>query len=475
MLEEQNHSGYIKINPECEIDSPCDNTAKSKKPITPNYYAYDFRYGQIIIHGQDGISLLNGSKVIIGTGYNNTTYLFFLSTPINILYDFIDYSQEVDFVVKSYGFCSTYSSVRFSFDELSYFYPATSIIKTVSNNKVVVEKDDASISSFNIRIDDTLCQVDLCFDIEKEMSMIPPMIIAKTIIKISFPSTDDFGFLKKLYLIVDSAFSFLCNRRNTKCLSMQLSGEYPIKSIKGDRIIPCESEVFFFDKYRENAEDQKTIRKVQEVYFMADHLDKLFQIIAQDFSDDEANNGQISISSIHPSTQKRKLIDLQQTLHITAAFEFYVRKYLPSMIVEKEHHIKMREYLEDIVNKSNDSNRKLKKLAKSLMRFITIESLKEKVLNVYEGYDEWDGLKSCISEEWYKKEEIEELAKEINNWRNELAHENRLYTPTIKTIRAVRLLEHMNYAIVLRQIGCTDEEICLFLEKVLIRHFDPED
>ena len=75
---------------------------------------------------------------------------------------------------------------------------------------------------------------------------------------------------------------------------------------------------------------------------------------------------------------------------------------------------------------------------------------------------------------WYKKEEIRELGKEINNWRNELAHEKRTYAPTIDTIRAVRLLEHINYSIVLRQIGFTDGEIKCYLESILERHFAPK-
>ena len=57
--------------------------------------------------------------------------------------------------------------------------------------------------------------------------------------------------------------------------------------------------------------------------------------------------------------------------------------------------------------------------------------------------------------------------KEANLWRNELAHSIRSYEPNVRTIKAVRLMEHLNYAIVLRYIGYNDEEIGNLLKEIL--------
>ncbi len=42
-------------------------------------------------------------------------------------------------------------------------------------------------------------------------------------------------------------------------------------------------------------------------------------------------------------------------------------------------------------------------------------------MKAYNGFSTWKPLKACISQEWFKEDEIETLAKEANLWRNELA------------------------------------------------------
>ena len=69
----------------------------------------------------------------------------------------------------------------------------------------------------------------------------------------------------------------------------------------------------------------------------------------------------------------------------------------------------------------------------------------------------------------FEKDDIPVLAKEANDWRNELAHDKREYVPNINAIKAIRLLEHMNYAIVLRQAGYSDEEINYIIKEILVR------
>ena len=87
----------------------------------------------------------------------------------------------------------------------------------------------------------------------------------------------------------------------------------------------------------------------------------------------------------------------------------------------------------------------------------------------YNGFSTWKPLKDCLPQEWFKEDEIETLAEEANLWRNELAHEKRSYIPSVETIRAIHLLEHLNYAIVLRQLGYDDGEIQELLEYTLLR------
>ena len=196
------------------------------------------------------------------------------------------------------------------------------------------------------------------------------------------------------------------------------------------------------------------------------YIDKLFEIVADDITGDRETSANISISSMHPSLKRRNLIDLQQSLHITGAFEFYVRRYLPGMIEEKSHHIILKMLLLEFANKNKVKTRKLaKNLADNVVRE---PSLQEKIEKVYGGYKDWTGVKDCLEEDWFSND-VSLLAKSANEWRNELAHEKRSYEPDIEAIRAIRLVEHLNYIIMLRQLGCTDREIKEFLENVLVR------
>ena len=61
------------------------------------------------------------------------------------------------------------------------------------------------------------------------------------------------------------------------------------------------------------------------------------------------------------------------------------------------------------------------------------------------------------------------MANVANDWRNELAHEKRTYEPDINTVDAVRLVEHLNYSIILRKAGYNTEEISNILENTLVR------
>ena len=84
-----------------------------------------------------------------------------------------------------------------------------------------------------------------------------------------------------------------------------------------------------------------------------------------------------------------------------------------------------------------------------------------------EGYDGWAPIKPVLRD-WFGSDYIA-LTKVANDWRNELAHEKRSYEPDENTVMAIRLVEHLNYSIVLRIAGYSDEEISAILENTLAR------
>lgn len=109
-------------------------------------------------------------------------------------------------------------------------------------------------------------------------------------------------------------------------------------------------------------------------------------------------------------------------------------------------------FLEIIRVVSGKKKQKAQKFKKSLNPQLALES---KIQKAYDGYSTWQPLKPILAE-WFG-DDIPALASAANSWRNELAHEKREYQPDVDVVNAIRLVEHINYCIVLRQAGFNDE------------------
>lgn len=492
MLESLNHSGYIDIRRKYDCvkksyefsdgNSVDQNIPGIEEPILNlmRHFSYDFVAGDLVIHAFESIPEINGQNCIIGHGFDKKSYLFCSQLPVDMWANLYPqtYHQKIDFVIQNYEIGSYYTEAIFDFDELQYFVPSNQVVKAEEEgNHVVFERSLKEIIAFDITVDSVNCHVSFNVSSKGEWKIAHSNMEAFSEIRISFPATSDLDFFKDLYNLVDCVFAFICNRRNTTCLSMKLHGKYPSKRPDHGKIIDCEkpiqSEIYFFNRYREEPEGNKAISETWNVTLFLKHIDNLFKLMVESIfnkviDEEDEDIRPLSIASIHPSIKRRNLVDLQQSLQIASTFELYVRHYLPVMEKEETHHVVMNMILQEIIEKK--PSKKLKDLAKSLSKNLVREpALKDKIWKAYKGYDTWLPLKNCISQEWYKEEEIIDLGQEFNLWRNALAHGKLSYEPNEKTIKAVRLLEHLNYSIILRAIGYADEEIMTLLEKALKR------
>lgn len=479
VLREVNHSGYICVRRENGINV---NTGEQKANI--QHYAYDFCDGELVIHAYENIPEIYENPLILGYKFDNTPYLFCLPFGLEKLSPFHSFPYDIrvrpDFIIKEYKKGIMFNEAVISFDELQYFCPSESVVSENEIGDIVfLRSGSMNVKEFDIMLNSINCHIKLNISTKGTVGFARSHMEALTEIRILFPATDNLKFLYNLYQLVDMVFSFICNRRNTTFTSMRLNGIYHDQALREHKIVDCDKwgscHAFFFDKYREEPEAISIISKTWGAHYLIKNIDNLFRLVAQDIDADIETAGFISINSIHPSVKRRNLIDLQQSLQITGAFEFYVRKYLPSMAEEKDHHRAMKKKLDDVILNPSSSG-KLKKLAKSLSSHIICEpALEDKIWKAYNGYKNWLPLKSCISEEWFSEDEIRTLGHEANEWRNELAHSKRTYEPSIDTIRAVRLIEHLNYAIVLRKIGFKDDEIQNILQEILVRTNKPHN
>lgn len=446
-----NHSGYI-------------NTKNGK------HIAYDLIDGRITIHANEYIPELDNTNMVITSSFDKGQFLFCTRLPIdlteNIWYP-QHYKHPIDCVIKNFQLDAKYTKAIFSFSELQCFCPSFSVISRPSKEEFLISTKPKIVKAFEIMVDNVLCKLEFVIRLKDGYSLGHGNLETYSQIEISFDETFDLRFLYKIYRIVDSVFAFICNHQNTACIKMSICGNYPSQMFTNRDTAPCISDIYFIDEYREEPEEKNQGVQLINSRKFFQHIDVLFKMVAEDISTDKDESVNISISSIHPSLKRRRLIDLQQSLHITAAFEFYVRRYLPNMVEEKEYHVALKRVLKEFADVNTG---KAKKLAKSLLNHVVSEpSLSDKIMKAYNGFSTWKPLKACVSQEWFKEDEIETLAEEANLWRNELAHEKRSYESKVDTIRAIRLVEHLNYAIVLRQLGYDDGEIQELLKYTLLR------
>ena len=223
------------------------------------------------------------------------------------------------------------------------------------------------------------------------------------------------------------------------------------------------STIHIYDKYKEPPEKPEVVAKTADISLFKGCLAELMRIITDGYVDKTRS---VSIKGVHPSIKMRRLIDLRQSMNITSAFEHHVRRFMPEIssndTIQTYEEIKkliVDEYIEKTSGKK-------KKVAKEILKSIAPSiSLGDKVKKAISGYSKWEALEEVISDRF---PDWENLAEIVNQWRNELAHETREIMPTTDTIRAVRLVEHLNYAIILRMTGCENEQIKRILREILV-------
>ena len=385
------------------------------------------------------------------------------ATPVSLA----NQERYVDYFIEDYYENSSYTEMRLRFPELNYFIPSTSRTN-LSKDEIIFFRIKETLYNFDIKYCDTM--VSVSFNIGMNMNQ-HVKSIAETISEVSlkFPETDDLEYLIELYNDVRCFFSFICNRQNIGLRNAELIGNYPRKTIENsvitDSIGYTSQKLVLSQKYLEPLEDEKKVKKTPNSSLFSENLQKLFQLF---FPEKAEGIALVNRNSIHSSFKYRNLIDLEQSLHITTTFEYYMRAIMPEISSQEtiDFYKDINAFVDEYISKSSGKRKqKAKEFKKTLRPPI---SLKEKVVKAYEGYSTWQPLKPILSE-WFG-DDITVLAKTANDWRNELAHAKREYQPSINVINAIRLVEHVNYCIVLRHAGYNDEQIKSIISDTLIRY-----
>lgn len=444
-------------------------------------FSYEKDTEKITVYtGESDITVPDYMDVVVGQKYGMTTggkILYKLSVPLsNNCMTFEDSKpkyvsrasqiRSVEYYIQDYQEGSKYTKMRLQFPELDYFIPSIGRA-TVSDDQIVISRIKKELYTFDFKYHDS--EVNVSF-VAKMSSRLGVKTTAETIseVELTFPETNDLEYLRGLYEVVRCFFTFVCNRQNIGLRSAVLIGNYPTKKFQNNKIIDSTrhttQKIFFSQRYLEPEENRKQVVKTPNWALFSEKLSDLFRLFSEETIESIAT---VNGNSIHRSTKYRNLIDLEQSLHITATFEYYVRTLLPEMSSSStlafinDLGVLLTEY---IANCSGKKKQKAQKFKKSLSPQLALES---KIQKTYDGYSTWKPLKPILTE-WFG-DDISTLASAANSWRNELAHEKREYQPGVEVIKAIRLVEHINYCIVLRQARYSDEQIKAIISDTLIR------
>lgn len=284
----------------------------------------------------------------------------------------------------------------------------------------------------------------------------------KTFLKLIFEPTQDMDFISELYHCIFNLFVFLCNRKNISLNSVVLAGVASLPFKSGPRAQIIRSYMTFMNKYKEPEEDGKVIGKTIAIGYIKSHLAELVQLTADSFDDKPT----IPVERVHSSTIYRNLIDLRQTLNISSSFEYLQRNFCPEAISDETKQIY--EEINELIQKEyvDKQHGKRKKIGKDVVKFLKPSiSLGDLLKKTIKGYDGWVSLEDVITP---KYPDYDKLAHEENLWRNEQAHNKNDFVVTQDTVRAVRMTEHVNYCIVLRHCGFSNEDIAAITKEVLV-------
>ena len=388
-------------------------------------------------------------------------YLMHLSHPLSI-YDRFPFphtsSYEVDWYIDSYNPGMTFTELSFNFDELNYFIPAAVEIP-MDDNAYHFPKGENDISRFTFSLDGKRVLFKLLTYTRGTIG-ISSGLQRVSELSLSFKGTKDPEFLYKLYLIIADIFSFVCNRRNLTLCSATIEGYLGKTNSKENK---ASSSFFALEKYKDPVEESKIISTTINYQYLKAHFAGLVRLIASNY--DSRIDGRVSVHGIHPSTFRRNLIDLRQALNITSAFEFHVRKLMPGIVSTgtKDTYDEIKTLINDKYIPSVTG--KKKKIANDIIRHLEPPvSLEDKIKKAITGYDGWKSFEDVVNRifpDW------DDLAHIANEWRNEIAHEKRQATPSSKTIFAIRLVELLNYCIVLRTAGFSNKKIIKMVPHML--------
>jgi hypothetical protein len=353
----------------------------------------------------------------------------------------------IDDIIVGYHPNTLYSEMDFDFEELYSLFPATEKLDNHEGLKRLIDIKPRCDFNFIATIDKVDVKFSFYFQWNMHWTALKTTAEASRKLIISFSPTDDIQFLTRLFFVVLNTFSFILNRLNIGLESVLIRGIH-----EGDN---HNHESTFIPLYAKIKDMNENIIPMPHVFkHYKDHLKDLIEFIS---------DGNVDIISLHESTKAQSHFGYKRCVAIPAAFEFYCRKFTSPILSKPRRNTlsEIENYISDYINKHTG---KEKDTAKQILKKVSDAcepSLSEKIYKVYKGYasdnEQWSSLEFAFPK--INNDMAKQLSKLASEWRNEVAHEKREFEISSEAYVAMRFVEYLNYCIVLRHVGYSDNEI----------------
>lgn len=397
-------------------------------------------------------------------GYNiesNKKIIFFVrelpdSRPI-----FTRQSIKVDSYIEYKDNIQKITGMQFYSDEISYFYDIRKGYEMTINSMEEFEvktrgyTDTKEEIIFNDGVDD----VKLILDIERSINVdtVTPISV-KPNLRLQFCETNDYDKVMKRQYIIEQFFYFICYRRNIDFEDITLFG----KNENNKNIIIGKLHCNY-DLEKENI---SRVKKTVKYELLESNIKGILELISR---------GELYTQHIPNTYKDKSTITPSRFVLITAAFEWSIRGLYDIPVSENQQKVKI-DVIDAIsmIYKDKNYNSRLRSKLDFYIKMVnnTDVNLSGKISY---ALDDLSPILERFINHIFKLNDQETdkyayIGDRIQSHRNNFAHGNIDKDLDEDVILDINILEWVNYAIVFKKVGYSNEEIKKLINVIFNRN-----
>ena len=442
------------------------------------------RYVGGVIHGCDD-DVLTSENIITSKdvphfyGITNDTrqrIVFFIRGSRGV--NFANNVNTYKYIVNSYILYEVgqdvlpISSIRFTGKEVDYFFPYGAGVYEFKENKLENIRFPANTKditkSFSFKSDTTefSCSLEIwqTTDSLKSIKGFPCFFI-------SFPASADFAFVESSYRLVRSFFQYICNRKNIYFDNIELYG-----IIENDKRTRVAKMCFPEDVYAKPEPDE-VLKKTITYPYLESHIGEIFKALLEEI---------IPFYNIPLDSESRRIINYEKFISNLSVFEWTYRLNFEDVISEKRK-VAITTVLADLqeMGTQKEYGGKKKEELNQITKYLTERleqsntSLSVKIKNSLDGTKEilevFIKHIYSINDREFSENHHQVIADYVSQQRNDFAHGNFAKEYNYDALFDLMIIEWLNYSLLLRCIGYSDDEIFNIINCIFNRGFVPKE